>query len=164
MALDTDAGLPIVPDCAQPNPQEPIRRGQFGSLDGALQNAEWMAKGEDLELKRRPAPKGGEKCGQESGQQVPEGESKEKDNSQFINQIGVCENHNLSRLRWTPDLLTLSNLGGEVPGAQRGGHGRADPYHRGSQLAGGSEATDLIRAAPVFQKSRDKQTRLEYTL
>jgi hypothetical protein len=43
-----------------------------------LQNAELMAKGEDLELKRRPAPKGGEKCGQESGQQVPEGESKEK--------------------------------------------------------------------------------------
>jgi hypothetical protein len=42
--------------------------GQFGSLDGALQNAELMAKGEDLELKRRPAPKGGEKCGQESGQ------------------------------------------------------------------------------------------------
>jgi len=70
--------LPIVPECAQPSPQEPIRRGQFGSLDGALQNAELMAKGEDLELKRRPAPKGGEKCGQESGQQVPEGESKEK--------------------------------------------------------------------------------------
>src|SRR5215831_17266018 len=44
-----------------PSPQEPIRRGQFGSLDGALQNAELMAKGEDLELKRRPAPKGGEK-------------------------------------------------------------------------------------------------------
>ena len=48
--------------------KNPIRRGQFGSLDGALQNAELMAKGEDLELKRRPAPKGGEKCGQESGQ------------------------------------------------------------------------------------------------
>ena len=58
---DKDAGLPIVPDCAQPSPQEPIRRGQFGSLDGALQNAELMAKGEDLQLKRRPAPKGVEK-------------------------------------------------------------------------------------------------------
>ena len=58
---DKDAGLPIVPDCAQPSPQEPIRRGQFRSLDGALQNAELMAKCEDLELKRRPAPKGGEK-------------------------------------------------------------------------------------------------------
>src|SRR6516162_4858941 len=65
---DKDAGWPIVPDCAQPSPQEPIRRGQFGSLDGALQNAELMAKGEDFELKRRTAPKGGEKCGQESGQ------------------------------------------------------------------------------------------------
>ena len=56
------------------------------------------------------------------------------------------------------------NLGGKVPGAQRGGHGRADPYHGGSQLAGGPEATDLIPAAPVFQvfqKSRDKQTRLK---
>jgi hypothetical protein len=46
----------------------PIRRGQFGLLDGALQNAELMAKGEDLELQRRTAPEGGEKCGQESGQ------------------------------------------------------------------------------------------------
>ena len=58
---DEDAGLPIVPDCAQPSPPEPIRRGQFGSLDGALQNAELMAKGEDLELQRSTAPKGGEK-------------------------------------------------------------------------------------------------------
>jgi hypothetical protein len=24
--------LPIVPDCAQPSPQESIRRGQFGRL------------------------------------------------------------------------------------------------------------------------------------
>src|SRR6516164_8004918 len=60
---DKDAGLPVVPDCAQPSPQEPIRRGQFGSLDGALQNAEWMAERQDLELKRRTAPKEGEKCG-----------------------------------------------------------------------------------------------------
>src|SRR5215831_2280267 len=71
---DKDAGLPVVPDCAEPSPQEPICRGQFGSLDGALQNAELMAKGEHLELKRRPAPKGGEKRGQKSGQNVPEGE------------------------------------------------------------------------------------------
>ena len=75
---DKDAGLPIVPDCAQPSPQEPIRRGQFRSLDRALQNAELMAKGEDLELKRRTAPKGSEKRGQKSGQNVPEGESKGK--------------------------------------------------------------------------------------
>src|SRR6516164_1401452 len=65
---DQHAGLPIVPDCAQPSPEQSIRRGQFGSLDGALQKAEWMAKGEDLELKGRTAPKGGAKCGQESGQ------------------------------------------------------------------------------------------------
>ena len=75
---DKDAGLPIVPDRAQPSPQEPIRWGQFRSLDGALQNAELMAKRKDLELKRRTAPKGSEKRGQKSGQNVPEGESKEK--------------------------------------------------------------------------------------
>jgi len=60
---DKDAGLPVVPDCAQPSPQEPIRGVQFGSLDGALQNAELMAKGEDFKLQRRTAPKGGAKCG-----------------------------------------------------------------------------------------------------
>jgi hypothetical protein len=43
-----------------------------------LQNAELMAKCEDLELKRRTAPKGSEKRGQESAQYVPEGESKGK--------------------------------------------------------------------------------------
>jgi hypothetical protein len=37
-----------------------------------------MAEREDLELERRTAPKGGEKCGQKGGQEVPEGESKEK--------------------------------------------------------------------------------------
>jgi hypothetical protein len=37
-----------------------------------------MAEREDLELQRSTAPKGGEKCGQESGQYVPEAESKEK--------------------------------------------------------------------------------------
>jgi hypothetical protein len=37
-----------------------------------------MAECENLELKRRTAPEGSEKCKQKSGQQVPEGESKEK--------------------------------------------------------------------------------------
>jgi hypothetical protein len=37
-----------------------------------------MAECEDLELKRCPAPEGSEKRKQKSGQQVPEGESKEK--------------------------------------------------------------------------------------
>ena len=40
----------------------------LGRFDGALQNAELMAKGEDLKLKRRTAPNGGAKCGQQSGQ------------------------------------------------------------------------------------------------
>jgi len=37
-----------------------------------------MAESEDLKLQRRPAPEGSEKRAQESGQPVPEGESKEK--------------------------------------------------------------------------------------
>ena len=57
-----NAGLPIVPNGGQPGPQQAIRRDQFGPLDGARQNAELMAKGEDLELKRRAAPEGSEKC------------------------------------------------------------------------------------------------------
>ena len=65
---DKDAGLPIVPDGAQPGPQQAIRRGQFGSLDGALENAELMAESEDLKLQRRPAPEGIENGGQESRQ------------------------------------------------------------------------------------------------
>ena len=57
---DKDAGLPIVPDGAQPGPQQAIRRCQFRSFDGALQNADLMAESEDLELKRRTAAEGGE--------------------------------------------------------------------------------------------------------
>jgi len=57
---DKDAGLPIVPDGAQPGPQQAIRRCQFRSFDGALQNAELMAESEDLELKRRTAAEGSE--------------------------------------------------------------------------------------------------------
>jgi hypothetical protein len=34
----------------------PIRRGQFGSFDGPLENAELMAESQDLELQRRSAP------------------------------------------------------------------------------------------------------------
>jgi len=47
-------------------------------LDGTLKNTERMAERQDLELKCGTAPKGGEKCGQKGGQEVPEGESKEK--------------------------------------------------------------------------------------
>ena len=75
---DKDAGLPVVPDCAQPGPQQSIGRGQFRSFDGALQNAELVAENQDLELQRRTAPEGSEKRGQKSGQQVRKGESKGK--------------------------------------------------------------------------------------
>ena len=75
---DKDAGLPMVPDCAQPSPQQSIDRSQFRSFDGALQNAELMAECEDLELERRTAPEGSEKRGQKSGQYLPERESKEE--------------------------------------------------------------------------------------
>jgi len=57
---DKEAGLPILPDCAQPSPQQSIGRSQFRSFDGALQNAELMAECQDLELQRGPAPEGSE--------------------------------------------------------------------------------------------------------
>ena len=60
---DKEAGLPVVPDRASARPQQPIRRSQFGSLDGALQNAEWMTESEDLQLERRAAPEGSENRG-----------------------------------------------------------------------------------------------------
>src|SRR5258705_7365044 len=73
---DKDAGLPVLPDGAQPGPQRAIRRGQFGSFDGALENAELMAESEDLELKHRTAAKGSENSGRESRQKMPARESK----------------------------------------------------------------------------------------
>src|SRR5215472_15304984 len=65
---DKDAGLPVVPDRAQPSPQESIGRSQFRSFDGALQNAELVAENQDLELQRRTAPEGSENSGPESRQ------------------------------------------------------------------------------------------------
>jgi hypothetical protein len=47
---EEDTGAPVVPDLAEPGPQEPIRRGEFRSLDGALQNLDLMAECEDLQL------------------------------------------------------------------------------------------------------------------
>jgi hypothetical protein len=52
-----------------------------------------MAQREDLELQRCMTPKRSEKCGQKGGQLVPQGNRRKRDNSQFINQIGVCETH-----------------------------------------------------------------------
>src|SRR5215472_5862054 len=92
---DKDAGLPAVPDGAEPSPEEPIRRCQFRSLDGALQNAELMAECEDLELKRRTAPEGSEKRGQKSGQYLPERESKEE------RQLPVYQSDRIFRERQT---------------------------------------------------------------
>jgi hypothetical protein len=45
---EEDTGPPVLPRLAQPGPQESIRCGQFRPLDGALQNAELMAQGEDF--------------------------------------------------------------------------------------------------------------------
>jgi hypothetical protein len=59
-----------------------------------------MAERQDLELKCGTAPKGGEKCGQNGGKEVPERESKEKGQTQFISQIGFCENHKSRRKVW----------------------------------------------------------------
>jgi hypothetical protein len=59
---DKDAGLPVVPDSAQPSPQHSISRAQFESLDGALQNADLMVQSEDLKLECRTAPEGSKKC------------------------------------------------------------------------------------------------------
>jgi hypothetical protein len=53
---DGNARSPIVPDGAQPSPQESICHGEFGPLPGALKDAELMAKRDDLQLKVRSAP------------------------------------------------------------------------------------------------------------
>jgi hypothetical protein len=65
---DKDAGLPVVPDRAQPGPQQSIGRGQFRSFDGALQNTELMAESENLKLECRTAPEGSANSGRESRQ------------------------------------------------------------------------------------------------
>src|SRR5215510_8864314 len=65
---DKDAGLPVVPDRAQPGLQQSIGRSQFRSFDRTLENAELMAEREDLKLRRRTAPKGSENSGRESRQ------------------------------------------------------------------------------------------------
>lgn len=53
---DGQSCLPMVPNRAQPSPQEPVSDGQLRTFDGALQDADLMAQGEDLELKRSSAP------------------------------------------------------------------------------------------------------------
>jgi hypothetical protein len=48
--------LPTAPNRAQPSPEEPVSDGQLGTFDGALQDTDLMAQGEDLELKGRSTP------------------------------------------------------------------------------------------------------------
>ena len=93
---DKDAGLPVVPDGAQPGPQQAIRRGQFGSFDGALENAELMAESEDLELKHPRLRTEAKTAAERADNRCPPGKRRGNGNSQFINQIGVCENHTRS--------------------------------------------------------------------
>jgi hypothetical protein len=63
---DKDAGMPVVPDGAQPGPEQSISGSQSRSLHGALEDAELMAESEDLKLQRRAAPEGSENGGQQS--------------------------------------------------------------------------------------------------
>ena len=48
---DEECGSPIAPDATEPDPEEPIRRGQVGSLHRTLEDTELVSKREDLELK-----------------------------------------------------------------------------------------------------------------
>jgi hypothetical protein len=63
------------------------------SLNRALQNTDLAAENEYLELKRRSAPEGGKNSGAESRGRYLKQYRRENRNSQFINQIGICENH-----------------------------------------------------------------------
>ncbi len=53
---DGQSCLQMVPNRAQPSPQEPVSDGQFRTFDGALEDTDLMAQGEDLEMKRSSAP------------------------------------------------------------------------------------------------------------
>ena len=55
-ADEEDSGAPVLPNGRQPDPQESISGRQFRPFHGPLKNAELMAEGEDLKLKRRTAP------------------------------------------------------------------------------------------------------------
>ena len=51
MSADRQSG----PDATEPDPEEPIRRGQVGALHRTLKDAELVTKRKDLELKGRAA-------------------------------------------------------------------------------------------------------------
>jgi hypothetical protein len=75
---EKDTGPPIVPQGAQPGPQESIGRGESGPFDRALQNTEWMAQGQDFQLQRRTAPERSGKRGEERRKEGAEKEPKEE--------------------------------------------------------------------------------------
>jgi hypothetical protein len=52
---DDECGSPNGPDAIEPDPEDPIRRGQVGSLHRTLEDTELVSKREDLELKGRTA-------------------------------------------------------------------------------------------------------------
>lgn len=54
---DDQRTSPIGPNFTNLNPEESISGYQFRPFDRTLQNAELVAKGQNLELKRRTAPK-----------------------------------------------------------------------------------------------------------
>jgi hypothetical protein len=72
-----DPGPPVVPDLAQPSPQESIGRGEFRTFDRTLQNPELMAQGEDLQSQGRTAPERSGKRREERRKERAERESKE---------------------------------------------------------------------------------------
>ena len=72
------AGFPVLPDSTEPSPQESIGGRQFWSLYGALQDADLMAQGENLQLKRGTAPNRGGKRSEEGREQRPEWQSDEE--------------------------------------------------------------------------------------
>jgi hypothetical protein len=56
---EEERGPPVVPDLAEPGPQEAIGWGEFRPLPRALQNTELMTKGEDFQLQGRTASERG---------------------------------------------------------------------------------------------------------
>ena len=65
---DGNAGFPAVPDRGDPGPEKAVRGGQLGAFYGALEEADLMAQGEDLQLKGGTSPKRGAEEGEKGGE------------------------------------------------------------------------------------------------
>jgi len=63
---DGKARFPAVPDRGEPGPEEAVSGGELRTLDGALEYANLMAQGEDLQLQGGSAPKRGAQEGEKS--------------------------------------------------------------------------------------------------